>query len=199
MTTLAGGSTSGTSDGVGPASLFNSPVGIACDALGSLVFVADTANSVVRMVVVSSLQVTTLAGSAGVASYADGTATSAKFSQPRGIGTTRDGDLVIVGDTNNGLVRSIVVSTGAVATVAGGGTRGAVTLGALDGVGTASLFSSIAGLACDAFCATVIFSDGSNTLRAVRATQLTSRALSYQISTIAGAGRTYGNSGDGGP
>lgn len=118
MSTLAGGSLTGSANGVGQAALFSSPVGIACDALGTVVFVADTSNSIVRKVVVSSLAVTTLAGSAGVASFADGVGSLARFSQPRGIGTTSDGDLVVVGDTNNGVVRSIVVSSGTVATIA---------------------------------------------------------------------------------
>ena len=71
---------------------------------------------------------------------ANGTGTSASFYSPRGI--TTDGTNLYVADTDNHLIRKIVISTGAVTTVAGTGSSGSA-----NGTGTsASFYSSYPGL-----------------------------------------------------
>ena len=73
------------------------PRGIACDSFGN-VFVADSANHVIRMITPSG-QVTTIAGSPGLAGSTDGVAAAARFSYPSGI-TMVSGD-PYVADTGN--------------------------------------------------------------------------------------------------
>ena len=79
-----------------------------------------------------STAVTTLAGT-GSSGSANGTGTSASFYYP--VGITTDGTNLYVGDTNNHLIRQIVISTGVVTTVAGTGDNGSS-----NGTGTAASF-----------------------------------------------------------
>ena len=77
--------------------------------------------------------VTTLAGT-GSSGSANGTGTSASFYSPSGI--TTDGTNLYVVDGNH-LIRQIVISTGAVTTLAGTGSTGSA-----NGTGTSASFSS---------------------------------------------------------
>ncbi|MDO8263061.1 MAG: Ig-like domain-containing protein [Gallionella sp.] len=85
--------------------------------------------------------VTTLAGS-GLIGSVNGTGTAASFSNPRGI--TTDGVNLYVADTINHKIRKIVIATGAVTTLAGSGTAGAV-----DATGTAASFNGPYGITTD--------------------------------------------------
>ena len=76
--------------------------------------------------------VTTLAGT-GSSCSANGTGTSASFGSPMGI--TRDGTNLYVADSSNHLIRQIVISTGAVTTLAGTGSSGSA-----NGTGTSASF-----------------------------------------------------------
>jgi serine/threonine-protein kinase len=49
VTTFAGATTSGKTEGVGSTARFNNPVGIAADASGAL-YIADTSNNKIRKV-----------------------------------------------------------------------------------------------------------------------------------------------------
>ena len=60
---------------------------------------------------------TTLAGSSN--GFAEGTGTSAKFKNP--LGVISDGTNLYVADRYNHRIRKIVISTGAVTTIAGSG------------------------------------------------------------------------------
>jgi len=73
-----------------------------------------------------------IAGS-GSSGSANGTGTSASFNNPRGI--TTDGTNLYVADYRNHLIRKIVISTGAVTTVAGTGSSGSA-----NGTGTSASF-----------------------------------------------------------
>ena len=80
-----------------------------------------------------STVVTTLAGTVDNGS-ANGTGTSASFNGPRGI--TTDGTNLYVADQSNHLIRKIVISTGAVTTLAGTGSSGSA-----NGTGTSASFN----------------------------------------------------------
>ncbi len=133
VSTLAG-SSSGFADGTGTSAKFNSPFGITTD--GTNLYVVDRSNHKIRKIVISSGAVTTLAGSSS--GFADGTGTSARFSSPDGIST--DGANLYVGDTSNHKIRKIVISTGAVTTLAGS------TYGFANGTATSAKFNSPRGV-----------------------------------------------------
>lgn len=107
VTTIAGtASTSGSADGIGAAARFYYPAGITTD--GTNLYVADTGNYTLRKIVIATGAVTTLAGAAGNAGYADGTGAAARFSGPMGV--TTDGSSLYVVDANT--IRKIVIATG---------------------------------------------------------------------------------------
>jgi len=85
VTTVAGtAGASGSADGTGGAASFNSPQGAALDSSLNL-YIADTGNYTVRKITPEGL-VTTLAGLAGNPGTANGTGSTARFSDPSGIG-----------------------------------------------------------------------------------------------------------------
>ncbi|MBS0663652.1 MAG: hypothetical protein JSR48_10350 [Verrucomicrobia bacterium] len=123
----------GTMDGVGTGAAFNFPNDVALDQSGNL-YVADTGNSSIRKIAPGGV-VTTLAGAPGMAGYADGQGTAARFNAPRGL--TVDGSgVVYVADYGNHVIRK-VTPDGTVTTLAGK----AGTTGSLDGNGTAATFN----------------------------------------------------------
>lgn len=116
VTTLAGtAGASGISDGTGAAARFNNPSGITTD--GTNVFVGDASNYTIRQIVIATGVVTTLAGTAGVNSSTDGTGTNAAFAAPHGI--TTDGTNLFVADSDNHIIRKVVIATGVVTTLTG--------------------------------------------------------------------------------
>jgi len=116
VTTLAGtAGVTGSANGTGPAASFNFPLGVAVD--GSLdVYVSDAQNNTIRMITPAGV-VTTLAGTAGVAGSADGSAASATFDFPVGLALDGAGNLFVV-DSNNGNIR-MISANGVVSTVFG--------------------------------------------------------------------------------
>jgi sugar lactone lactonase YvrE len=80
VTTLAGAAyQAGAADGVGVEASFHHPVAIAFDKKRNRLYVVDAGNNTIRMVRMNGT-VTTLAGSAGLAGYADGQGSQARFS-----------------------------------------------------------------------------------------------------------------------
>ncbi len=90
-----------------------------------------------------SAAVSTFAGSAGSFGSIEGTGSSARFNNPRGI--TTDGTNLYVTDVNNNSIRKIVIATGAVTTLAGS----AMGSGADDGTGSGARFNSPRGVTTD--------------------------------------------------
>ena len=83
VTTLAGQpGVKGDVDGTGSAAAFDWPEGITIDNTNTYLYVADTLNSVIRQVVISTGVVTTLAGQGGVTGSADGDGNAATFNHP---------------------------------------------------------------------------------------------------------------------
>ena len=179
VTTLAGTvSMSGSVDGTGAAARFDYPIGIAADRTGNL-YVADQQNWTIRRIVMSTGAVTTLAGTAGMAGTADGTGAAARFYGPTGVVADGSGNLYT---TDYSTIRKIVISTGAVTTLAGM----AGTTGSADGIGTAARFNNPSGVATD---------DAGN-LYVVDASNYTIRKVvtsSGAVSTIAGMAGMSGN------
>jgi hypothetical protein len=139
VTKFAGTGSSGSADGTRTAASFQNPVGITTD--GTNLYVADARNHLIRKIVISTGVVTTLAGT-GSSGSADGTGTSASFNKP--VGITTDGTNLYVGDSDNNLIRKIVISTGVVTTLAGTGSSGSV-----NATGTSASFNTPRGITTD--------------------------------------------------
>jgi sugar lactone lactonase YvrE len=130
VSTIAGRSgVCGSADGPGTAALFCEPRDIAADGWGNL-YVADTANSTVRMINPKGV-VTTLAGQPGQCGTANGSSTSARFCSPGGITSDFSGNL-FVADTGNSTIRKIDLDN-MVTTVGGVPQLPGIVLGPLPG------------------------------------------------------------------
>ena len=114
--------TIGTAVGVVGTARFLAPIGITTD--GTNLYVTD--DQAIRKIDIGSPstapQVTTLAGSPGLAGSADAVGTAARFSLPLRI--TTDGNNLYVTDSNNYTIRKVSIATGQVTTIAGKGTFG---------------------------------------------------------------------------
>jgi sugar lactone lactonase YvrE len=104
VSTLAGGSSSGSADGLGSAASFKSPRGIALSESGNL-YVGDTGNNKIRQVT-SEGQVSTIAGSGTLGSQ-DGPGLDSSFSNLQGLAAGGPGKL-FVADTWNNRVRLVL-------------------------------------------------------------------------------------------
>ena len=140
VSTLAGSTAYGSTDGTGAAASFNYPKGIAVDGAGNI-YVADKQNNKIRKISATGV-VTTLAGS-GTAGATDGTGTAASFDNPSGVAVDAAGN-VYVADTYNNKIRKINAS-GVVTTFAGSGSYGPT-----DGIGTDASFSYPSSVVVDA-------------------------------------------------
>jgi sugar lactone lactonase YvrE len=137
---LAGSSTSGYADGSGSTATFGGAEMVASDGQGNL-YVADFFNSTIRKVVVSSGQVTTVAGIARNAGCQSGAIATATLENPNGVAFVAPATLY-VSDTCG--VRTVDLAAETVETLAGGGKVGS------DGVGSAAGFWSPLGITADA-------------------------------------------------
>lgn len=108
-------SSGGYIDAVGTQAAFRQPTGLVADRAGNL-YVADTGNHCIRKITPQGV-VTTFAGRAGSAGYADGDAPSAQFSSPTALAWDARGQL-FVADSGNHCIR-MVTPDGRVVTAAG--------------------------------------------------------------------------------
>jgi sugar lactone lactonase YvrE len=105
VTTIAGSTASGSSDGTGRVASFDGPAGVGVDSSGNI-FVADSGNSTIRKIDPTGY-VTTVGGSAGVTDNVDGLAALSRFNTPGDV--TIDGTgIVYVADSLNSTIRRIV-------------------------------------------------------------------------------------------
>lgn len=118
VTTLAGATSAGFSDGALDAARFNAPQGVALSSDGGKLYVADSGNNAIRVVDLEAGTVSTLAGG-GAAGSRDGTGAAARFNDPTGLALDGTGKILFVGDYGNHTIRSIALATGAVVTIAG--------------------------------------------------------------------------------
>ena len=190
VTTFAGGGLAGNEsghvDGSGTAARFYYPMGIAATSSGTI-YVADTYNNLIRAITTSG-DVSTLAGGNGgtTGGYVNGVGTSALFNYPMGVAIDTWGTLYVA-DTNNQVIRAIVVSTMAVTTLAGGGSTMGNASGYINGYGTAALFNAPTGVAVSTGKVYVFVADSLNF--AIRAITPSTGG----VVTLAGNG-TSGNS-----
>ena len=182
VTTLAGVTGYGSSDGIGSAARFEGPFDVAVDSAGN-VYVADQGNEEIRKITPSGV-VTTLAGSAGHYGSLNGTGSAARFDDPMGVAVDSAGN-VYVADQGNEEIRKITPS-GVVTTLAGS----AGQQGSLDGTGSAARFRSPTSLAVDS-AGNVYVADGEND-------EIRKITPSGVVTTLAGsAGQTGSSDGTG--
>ncbi len=173
VSTMAGSAgLGGKVDGAGAVARFFYPFGIAANAAGTTVYVADTGNHSIRAVTAAGT-VSTLAGATGLIGIADGVGGAASFAYPYGLAVDGSGT-VYVADHNNHTIRK-VTSGGGVTTLAGG----AGLSGSADGSGGAARFNGPTGVAVDGSGNVYVADADNHTIRKITAGGL--------VSTFAGA------------
>ena len=142
ITTVAGNGfmSYGGDGGQATGAELNDPGGLAVDAAGDI-FIADSANSVIREVNHATGVISTIAGD-GTAGYAgdSGQATAAELTYPTAVAVDSAGKHLFIADTGNNVIREVDLTTGVISTVAGNfsdgpgfsGDGGAATLAQLD-------------------------------------------------------------------
>lgn len=103
VSTFAGSSSTGLTDGTGTAARFNQPYCIAIDASGNL-YVGDRMNHAIRKITPAAV-VTTLAGT-GTPGDVDGNGSIARFNEPLGIAVDPSG-LIYVADYINQKIKKV--------------------------------------------------------------------------------------------
>jgi trimeric autotransporter adhesin len=132
IATVAGNGSSGYTGDNNPAinAEFRNPSGIAVNPAGTVIYIGDSGNNVVRMVNLTTGIITTFAGNGDGAgdsffngSYTDdnGSPTSAELWNPTGVALDAKGNLYIA-DTYDSVIRMVSATTGNISTVAGNGT-----------------------------------------------------------------------------
>ena len=117
--TLAGLGASGAKDGTGNTAHFDSPYGIAIDSASLNLYIADSGNHTIRRIKIATGEVTTLAGSPRITGATDGRGEAASFHTPFGLTLDETGAYLFVSDSENHIIRKIVVEAGEVTTLAG--------------------------------------------------------------------------------
>jgi sugar lactone lactonase YvrE len=167
----------GYGDGPGSQAQFRLPNSLAVDRAGC-VYVADTANNVIRKITPSG-EVSTLAGTAGDHGSADGTGGQARFWAPFGIAVDADGS-VYVADTANNTIRKITPQ-GMVTTLAGS----AGHPGSTDGAGALARFRNPWSVAVDSHGNIIVADMSNDTVRRITPTG--------EVTTLSGQAGMTGN------
>ena len=112
VSTLAGAyATNALVDGIGTFARFNDPAGIAIDSVGNLI-IADYNNHAIRMILSSTIEVVTIAGSYPTAATgsatSNGIGTYSRFNHPNGVYINNNGDIYIA-DRDNSAIRKISI------------------------------------------------------------------------------------------
>jgi trimeric autotransporter adhesin len=183
-----GGFPQGYSGDGGPATSakLNNPAGLALDAGGNL-YIADTYNSVIRMVTAATGIITTVAGSGPGYTGDGGPATRAGLKMPTGVAVDSACNMFIA-DQGNNTIRKVTAATGIITTVAGNGVQG---YGGDGGPAVLAQVNQPSGVAVDSVGNLYIADQGNSAVRKVT-------LATGVITTIAGNG-SVGFRGDGGP
>jgi sugar lactone lactonase YvrE len=169
----------------------SNPQGIALDSSGNL-YIADANNNTIRKVAAATGLITTIAGQYGRTGYPGNTgdgglATAALLNDPLDVVLDSAGNLYIA-DSNDQAIRMISVSTGIITSVAGNGNYGFSGDG---GPATGAAVANPTSLAIDSAGNLYIGTPYVGRIRKVT-------VQTGVITTVAGDGDSYGNSGDGG-
>ena len=155
VTTIGGlGGVAGDAVGSPATARFRRPRDIALDAFGNI-YVADLVNDKIKMIDPTGM-VSLLAGSSG--GYLDGQGAAARFDGPTGVDIDLSGNIIVC-EAFNQRIRSITPS-GAVTTIAGSGSTGAV-----DGPVFSASFSGPQGLCIDQLGNIYIADDNNHRIR----------------------------------
>ena len=164
--------TAGFQNYTGSRGKFNRPISITTD--GNAIYAADYNNHVIRKITIADRKVETFAGS-GVAGFADGVETAARFYYPTAI--TMDSTNLYVTDSRNFSVRKIDLATRTVTTIAGSSDAA----GSIDSpVGTNARFNELHGITTDG--KNIFVSDSNNTIRWI----VENPDGTYKVTTLAG-------------
>ena len=177
VTGLAGAA--GFDDGTNSQARFHRPEAIAADSSGKL-YVTDRLNSTVRQVspVGTNWVVSTLAGSASIIGFEDGTNGDAKFFQPFGISWHDSGDLYVADFGNNAIRKISPIGPDWVTTTVAG-FSGAT--GTNDGSASQAKFNSPNGIAVNDSATLYVVDQFSYTIRKIEPV-----GSSWVVSTVAG-------------
>lgn len=151
------------------------------DQDGQVLFVSYANNAVYRMLADGSSQL--LAGSGDATNgTTDGAGLSARFSFPLGITCDTTNNIAYISDTFNYRIRSLVLSSNTVATLAGS------TGGHQDGFGTGAKFSTTRGIVCHSSSVLYVLDNyaGSNYIRriAIASANVSTLATSSSASIV---------------
>lgn len=171
----------GSRDGLGTEARFTTVWYMVEDAAGNR-FMTDSGNHTIRKITPSG-QVSTFAGTAGVAGHADGMGTAASFYYPYGLAIDAAGNLY-VGDYLNHLIRKITPA-GLVTTLAG--QQGIA--GHLDGTGAGAQFGGTQGMAVDG-SGNIYVADERSTTPGSAIRKITPAGV---VTTLAGSATTTGH------
>jgi DNA-binding beta-propeller fold protein YncE len=187
VTTFAGVAGSiGATNGMGTNSKFKFPRGVAISPNGNYALVADTSNHLIRRIVATTASVTTLAGIAGAAASTNGVGTFAQFYSPFAISISPDGIYALVADTNNHLIRKIIISSAGVTTLAGV----AGSFDSTNGFGANSRFNSPSGITISFDGTYALVGDTGNHL--IRQIIISTAAVRTLVGTAGSPGSTDG-------
>ena len=181
VTTIGGDGSTGHVNGVGTNSRFNNPAGVSLYSSDSRALVGDRGNHRVRLIDMSSLQATTVAGS-GTAGGANGIGISATFASPLYIAVSSNDEFAVVSEYHGHRLRKVVLSTWAVSTLAGSPSS---ATGSFDGVGTLATFNRPYGVVLTSDDVYVYVSDRLN--HKIRRVEISSRRV---VTLVGQAGST---------
>jgi hypothetical protein len=159
---LAGGAV-GTNNGIGTNVQFYSSSGISLSLDDTYALIVDTGNSAIRKILISTSEVTSLAGggsTSAASGYANGIGSNALFNTPYEATLSSDGNSFFIADTVNNLIRKLTISTAEVSVVAGG--DGSTTDGFADGIGTNSMFRLPSGITLSSDDSFALMTDSGN-------------------------------------
>ncbi|MEJ0088158.1 MAG: hypothetical protein WDM80_00145 [Limisphaerales bacterium] len=131
VTTFAGAAgVDGAADGDASSARFRNPAELAFDRKGNL-FVADSLNHVIRKILTNGI-VSTVSGAVGIYGTDDGVNGAGKFFNPYGLVVATNG-LLLVADTYNELVRTVLVPFQLSLQMSGAGTTAMISWDAVIG------------------------------------------------------------------
>jgi len=193
--TIAGNSaSSGNVDGTNGMAQFANPEGIAIGTNGN-VYVVDSGESTVRQLVHMGTNwvVTTIAGSAAISGFGDGTNNNAQFGEPAGMAADGLGNFYVTDISYNTIRRVSHVGTNWVVTTIAG--SAANPLGDADGTNGDAQFSTPYGIAVDSGGNIYVADSYNNIIR-----RIVPVGTNWVVTTIAGfydPNNVFGSSIDG--